>query len=138
MGRALGLLDHFAREMRTRFHPDLVVDMGDRINDVSLTEDARRITQVVQRVQSVGVPALFLHGNHDVPNLDRGTINQLLGRTADYESLDYGSVHLVLLNSQDPTFEGGAARCRKPACVARSRSPAVHGPRPGVLPPPAR
>lgn len=104
---ALGLMDQFVQEMRTRFAPDLVIDMGDRINDVSPAEDARRITQVVQRLQSAGVPALFLHGNHDVPNLDRGTINRLLGRNADYESLDYRGVHLVLLNSQDPTFTGG-------------------------------
>jgi 3',5'-cyclic AMP phosphodiesterase CpdA len=104
---ALGLMDQFVHEMRTRFRPDLIVDMGDRINDVSSTEDAMRISQVVSRLTSAGVPTCFLHGNHDVPNLDFATINRLLGRKADYESVDLQGLHLVLLNTQDPTFEGG-------------------------------
>ena len=129
---ALGLVDDFVREMRGRFRPDLVVDMGDRINDRSADEDATHTAQVVQHVSAVGVPAFFLHGNHDVQHLDLPTVTRLLGRTAEYETVDHAGWHVVLLNTQDPTFPGGGGtlseaqlawleedlrRCRGPAVV---------------------
>ena len=104
---ALPLVDLFVREMRARFRPDVVVDMGDRINDRSPDEDARHLADVVRAVRQVGVSALGLHGNHDVVNLDVPTVTRLLGRRAEYESVDLGGVHLVLLNSQDPMRSGG-------------------------------
>src|SRR5262245_56352743 len=104
---ALPLLDQFVHEMRGRFRPQVIVDLGDRINDVGPAEDARHIADVVRTLGAAGVPILALHGNHDVVNLDVRTVTGLLGRRAEYESVDHRGVHLVLLNSQDPMRPGG-------------------------------
>jgi 3',5'-cyclic-AMP phosphodiesterase len=104
---ALPLLGRFVDEMRARFRPRAIIDLGDRINDVGPAEDARHIADVMRALRGAGVPVLALHGNHDVVNLDVRTVTGLLGRTADYESADHGGVHLVLLTSQDPMRPGG-------------------------------
>jgi len=103
---AFPLLDRFVKEMSRRFRPDLIVDLGDRINDVSASEDVERIGRVKSRLESVGVPVLFLHGNHDLINIDKRQMRELLGKKSDYESMDFMGYHLVLLNTQDPTFGG--------------------------------
>lgn len=103
---ALPLLDTFAEEMTRRFKPDLIVDLGDRINDVEAGQDAERILTIRSRLESVGVPVLFLYGNHDLINVGPAEQQRLLGKKADFESLDFRGFHLILLNSQDPTLGG--------------------------------
>lgn len=103
---AVPLLEHFGQEMAHRFRPDLIVDLGDRINDVDPQGDRERIQQVRKLLEAIGVPILFLYGNHDLINVSAAEQRGLLGKTGDYESLDVGRIHLILLNSQDPTFEG--------------------------------
>lgn len=104
--RAMPLLERFGQEMVDRFRPDLIVDLGDRINDVDPQGDRGRIRQVKKRLEGIGVPVLYLHGNHDLINVPAAEQRDLLGKQGDYESVDVGGVHLILLNSQDPTFEG--------------------------------
>jgi 3',5'-cyclic AMP phosphodiesterase CpdA len=104
---ALTLVDRFVDDMRERVRPDLIVDMGDRINDVSAAEDGRRLAEVVARFSSAPSPALHLHGNHDVVHLDLPAVSRILGRRAEFESVHVAGFHIVLLNSQDPTFAGG-------------------------------
>jgi len=101
-GVSLPLVERFVEEMTLRFRPDLVVDLGDRIADVGEEVDAERIRQVVERLRAPAIPALFLHGNHDVVHLGNDGVRGLLGRGADYESLHSGDHHVVLLNTQDP------------------------------------
>jgi 3',5'-cyclic AMP phosphodiesterase CpdA len=103
--QAIPMLDRFVTAMR-RFQPDVIIDLGDRINDVSVAEDRARIQAVRDRLASVGVPVLFLYGNHDLINVKADEQRRILGKKGDYESLDVKGFHLILLNSQDPTFDG--------------------------------
>lgn len=103
---ALPLLQRFREQMTQRFRPDLIVDLGDRINDVDPQGDRERIRQVRKQLEAVGVPVLSLYGNHDLINAGPAEQRALLGEEGDYESADVRGFHLILLNSQDPTFEG--------------------------------
>lgn len=104
--KAFPILDRFVEEMARRFKPDLVVDLGDRTNDVDAKTDAERIRILRSWLQSVGVPVLFVYGNHDLINVGAAEQQSLLGKKADFESLDFRGFHIMLLNSQDPTFGG--------------------------------
>lgn len=103
--QAMPMLDRFVTAMR-RFRPDVIIDLGDRINDVSVEDDRARIQAVRDRLVSVGVPVLFLYGNHDLINVKPEEQRRILGKKGDYESLDCKGFHLILLNSQDPTIDG--------------------------------
>src|SRR5262249_48464459 len=103
---AVALLARFTARMREQFHPDLVVDLGDRINDVDVGTDRLGLRKVREMLEAAGTPIVYAWGNHDLisgPAADAGAV---LGKKADYESLDAGGYHVVVLNSQDPTVEG--------------------------------
>ena len=53
------LLEKFTRRMRNDFHPDLIVDLGDRINDTDLDADKRRLGDVRRMLEAAGVPILY-------------------------------------------------------------------------------
>jgi hypothetical protein len=112
--KALGLLEGFAREMKERFKPDIIVDMGDRINDVSVEDDLRRIQEVETCLRSVGVPVLSIYGNYDLVNVPMGKQASTRGKRSGVESVDFHGFHLVLLNSQDPTFGGVGGTLSQP------------------------
>jgi 3',5'-cyclic-AMP phosphodiesterase len=99
------LLGKFTRRMREDFHPDLLVDMGDRINDTDREADKTRLADVRRMLETVGVPVLYAWGNHDLINVPPADARAIMGKKADFESLDMAGHHLVVLNSQDPTVE---------------------------------
>lgn len=102
---ALDLLGKFTRRMREDFHPDLIVDMGDRINDTDGAADRTRLAEVRAALEAAGVPVLYAWGNHDLTNVPAAEARAILGKGGDFESVDVGGYHLVVLNSQDPTVE---------------------------------
>jgi len=103
------LLETFIAAMR-EFQPDCIVDLGDRINDVAHGQDRQRSTWVRQQLLAAGVPVFHVLGNHDVINLTKDELGSVLGKRGSYESLDIDGARLIVLDSQDPSFEhtGGA------------------------------
>lgn len=99
------LLTTFTTRMRQRFRPDLIVDLGDRINDVDLESDRARLREVREMLEMAGVPIVYAWGNHDLINVPPAEACAILGKKANHESLDANGYHLVVLNSQDPTVE---------------------------------
>jgi predicted phosphodiesterase len=102
---ALTLLRQVTQRMRDEFHPDLIVDLGDRINDTDAAADRRRLADVREVIDGATVPAVYAFGNHDLINVAADEARAILGKTADYESIDAGGYHLVVLNTQDPTID---------------------------------
>lgn len=64
---ALLLLEEFLREMG-RFNPDLVVDLGDRINNVNRAEDALHLRELIARTHLLR-HLRYVPGNHDLVHL---------------------------------------------------------------------
>jgi hypothetical protein len=124
------LLEKFTRRMRNDFHADLIVDMGDRINDTDLDADRRRLGDVRRMLEAAGVPILYAWGNHDLLNVSPPEARAILGKKADYESHEIGDYHIVILNSQDPTIErigGTLSDPRSCSVITRSMSKTRRG-----------
>ncbi len=98
-------LDLFCEAMRV-FRPDIIVDLGDRINDTDPGRDRERTVWTRSMLRRVGVPVLHLLGNHDVVNLPKAELVALLDKRGPSEYLDWGGLRLILLDSQDPMFDG--------------------------------
>jgi len=107
---AADLLGRFTERMRSRFHPEVIVDLGDRINDTGEAADRRGLGTVRRLLEAAEVPVLYALGNHDLANVPASEACAILGKKADYEAFDVGGHRLIVLNSQDPTIEriGGA------------------------------
>jgi 3',5'-cyclic AMP phosphodiesterase CpdA len=99
------LLAAFTTRMREQFRPDLIVDLGDRINDVDPAADRARLREVRDMLEAAGPPIVYAWGNHDLANVPPADARAILGKKADHESFDANGYHLVVLNSLDPTVE---------------------------------
>ena len=98
------LLETFCEAMGA-FRPDLIVDLGDRINPVSNSHDLERTTWVRRQLAQVGVPVHHALGNTDILNVTKTELLATLEKGRSYESLDEWTPRLVVLDSEDPPFE---------------------------------
>jgi 3',5'-cyclic-AMP phosphodiesterase len=94
----------FARRMRDEVRPDLVVSLGDVLEDESPAADRTRYAECMRLLAESGRERLDVAGNHDVVNLTSAELRAFWGLDADgplYRSLDRGGVHLVTLYTHE-------------------------------------
>ena len=106
------LVRGFVRRMRDEVNPDLVINLGDVIEDESAEKDHERYQQFVSMLREVGKPVLHVAGNHDTINLSARELCALWGNTdqATYAQ-DHGGVHFAVLH----TIEHRGERIELPA-----------------------
>src|SRR3989442_13899859 len=104
------LLEKFTRRMRNDFRPDLIVDLGDRINDTDLDADKRRLGDVRRMLEAAGVPILYAWGNHDLLNVSPPEARAILGKKADYESREIGGVSIIVPHLAGPAIDACGGR----------------------------
>lgn len=128
--RAPSMLEAFGEAMQA-FRPDCIVDLGDRINDVAAGQDRQRSAWVRAQLLAHGVPVFHVLGNHDVVNLTKTELGGILGKRGPYEAADLDGVRVVVLDSQDPSFErtggdiGSEQRTWLEATLAETSHPAL-------------
>ncbi len=82
----------------------LLVDLGDRVNDVELEQARAELLEVAHRFCRLNVPRVHLRGNHDVTAL--GEQEELLGVPLGNRSLELSGWQLVFLDTFDGSVEG--------------------------------
>lgn len=94
LGReAQRLLEKFNRKAQ-HVKPDLIVDLGDRVNAVGKNKDLAR-----QKIYQALLPAdVMLIGNHDVKYTPRDELCRALNIPRGHHSMDRGGWHLVFFN----------------------------------------
>lgn len=95
---ALPLIKQF-KEWCRHEAPDLVVDLGDRINNVSNVEDKRRTGQIAKAFGSFAQPVIHLLGNHDCHSMTVTESEAALGVSLRSHSIDARGFHLVFWNA---------------------------------------
>lgn len=98
---ALELLDGAVRAIESE-KPDLVLDMGDRINDIDPQTDRRLLREVSEVFSGISAPRVHLLGNHDMCFMDRAANEEALGTSASNHVRDLGVWRLVVFQ---PTVE---------------------------------
>jgi 3',5'-cyclic-AMP phosphodiesterase len=95
--QAIGLLDRFLA-FCAGYGPDLIAELGDRINDQDRETDRLLLRQVAGKFQGLNTPHVHLDGNHDsdflLPEDNAESISS--GR---HQSLDLNGYHLVFWNA---------------------------------------
>jgi 3',5'-cyclic-AMP phosphodiesterase len=94
----------FVREMNEVVKPDLVVNLGDDIDDESREKDMERYAACQAILRTAAAPLVNVAGNHDLVHMNRADIGGMWGRSGPlYYSLDAGGWHFVVLH----TIEAG-------------------------------
>jgi len=92
----------FATRMKNEVRPDVVVNLGDSVEDESPEVDARRYGECIALLKNSGAELVCVAGNHDRIHLSPRDLRRAWGLSQDgplYRSLDRGGVHLVVLYS---------------------------------------
>jgi 3',5'-cyclic AMP phosphodiesterase CpdA len=94
------LATDFVKRMNDVVHPDLVVNLGDDIEDESREADLARYGQCQAILRGSRAPVVNVAGNHDLVHLNRDDLNRAWGRTGPlYYSFDVGGWHFVVLHT---------------------------------------
>jgi Icc protein len=94
------LTSDFVRLMNDETRPDLVVNLGDDIEDESRETDLDRYGACQAILRRSTVPLVNVAGNHDLIHLNRDDLNRFWGRSGPlYYSLDVRGWHLVILHT---------------------------------------
>lgn len=106
------LVADFVRRMRDELEPDLIVNLGDVLEDESAERDHARYARFVSMLREIGKPILHVAGNHDTINLTCEDLCRLWGTTDSVTySRDYDGIHFAVLR----TVEHRGERIELPA-----------------------
>ncbi|RYZ03166.1 MAG: phosphoesterase [Myxococcales bacterium] len=106
------LVADFVRRMREEVSPDVIVNLGDVVEDESNEHDRARYGRFVGLLQEAGKPILHVAGNHDTINLTPAELGELWGPGSQLTySRDVSGVHFAVLR----TVEHRGERIELPA-----------------------
>ncbi len=92
---ALGLVADFAAFVAEQ-KPDLSIDLGDRISDVSREADLVLEQEITGALAAVPRPLYHICGNHDREYLSVAENEDVLGQALGHETVDMGGWRIVL------------------------------------------
>lgn len=94
------LVEAFALRMRQEVRPDLVINLGDVLEDESKARDRERYARFVEILTSIGKPVMHVAGNHDTVYLTPADLCELWGNAPDVTySQDHCGIHFAVLRS---------------------------------------
>lgn len=111
---AADLARAFVSRMNGVVHPDLVVNLGDDIEDEGLEADRARYAECVGILRQVDSELIHVVGNHDTINLAPADLLAIWGSKAVsepapselYTSFDRGEFHFIVLHThEDPALD---------------------------------
>jgi 3',5'-cyclic-AMP phosphodiesterase len=86
---------HWVNDIR----PDLVVELGDRINDLDQDADLRFTRDIAYAFSAIATPCVHILGNHDNYQLSREASEAAMQTSFASHSRDMKGYHLVFWNS---------------------------------------
>ena len=99
---AARLTEEVVRELKETVKPELLVNLGDDIEDESYEADLERYRRCQALLKEGGAPVVNVAGNHDVIHLGKEELNASWGRPGEaplYYSFDKGPFHFVVLHT---------------------------------------
>lgn len=90
------------RVMNEELRPDLLVNLGDDIEDESREVDVARYEECQAILRGAKAELVNVAGNHDMIHMAREDLNRVWGRPSEgllYYALDRGGHHLVVLHT---------------------------------------
>lgn len=98
--RAADLTRDFVRQMNDDVNPNLVVNLGDDIEDESREVDLARYAECQAILRRVRAPLVNVAGNHDMIHLNREDLNHAWQRSGPlYYSFDHAGWHFIVLHT---------------------------------------
>lgn len=95
----------FAERMRREVRPDLVIHLGDAIEDASPADDLARYHACLAHLEAWGGPVTHIAGNHDLIHLRAEDLRRAWGMGSTpgplYRSFDVGPLRVLCLHTHE-------------------------------------
>ena len=107
------LLEKITEEINEKIKPDLVINLGDTIEDFNEKEkDLVNLEYIWNKYKKINSKFVSCVGNHDLRSMDnREEVEKIFGYNHTTFSFDYNGLHIVVLgtyvNNELGTAEGG-------------------------------
>ncbi len=97
------LTERLVRACNEELTPDLVINLGDVIEDASAAEDAANYRTFLDLLGPLRAPTLHVAGNHDTLRLSEAQVAELWGRPGQplYYAEQLGELELLVLHTQE-------------------------------------
>ena len=102
--QAPALAQAFVDRMNREVRPDILVNLGDDIEDEDLEADRARYKACLDVLRGVEAELVNVAGNHDVIHLAPADLLEIWGREGQqalYSSFDRGGCHFVVLHTRE-------------------------------------
>jgi 3',5'-cyclic-AMP phosphodiesterase len=102
--QAPALAQAFVERMNRDVKPDLIVNLGDDIEDESLEADRARYRACIDVLKGADAELVHVAGNHDLIYLTPSDLLEAWGRPGRgelYSSFDRGGVHFIVLHTHE-------------------------------------
>lgn len=100
--RASELTSRFVERMNRDERPELVVNLGDVIEDESRDRDLANYGEFVRIMGGLDARVAHVAGNHDQVNLSADDLRTLWGHSGElHYSFDFGGIHFVVLRTHE-------------------------------------
>jgi 3',5'-cyclic AMP phosphodiesterase CpdA len=94
------LTRRFVERMNRHVHPDLVIALGDFIQDETPELDRTRYSKCIELLCELEAPVHFVAGNHDTIHQSDHELVRAWGTSGElYYSFDHGEYHFVVLRT---------------------------------------
>jgi hypothetical protein len=104
---APGLIARFVEAMNQDIKPDVIMELGDRINNADTETEEKNLSFLVESLdRSLDAPCYHVFGNHDGHNLDKKTISLISGSETGMTSRVIKGFKFISLDTVDPIIEG--------------------------------
>lgn len=94
----------FVERMNEIVRPDLIVNLGDDIEDESLTADRARYSEAIGVLRRARAELVNVAGNHDVIHLGARDLRSIWGLDPEgelYSSFDRGGWHFIVMHTRE-------------------------------------
>ncbi|QQO08137.1 metallophosphoesterase family protein [Breznakiella homolactica] len=100
-----GLMRQFTDIVNTEIKPDLVIDLGDRVNNRDHDSDKKNLEIIAAVLRNLTVPCAHIFGNHDIHYLTKEENESILNSELKYRSSTVKGFELIFLDTADPIVE---------------------------------
>lgn len=97
---AKDMVNDFITDMNDNEKPSFVISLGDSIEHDSNKKDKKRFKELLKTFDKLNCPSYFATGNHDLINLSKDELKEILHKKELYYSFDKEGLHFVILFSE--------------------------------------
>ena len=100
------LMQELVEKINSEIKPDLVIELGDRINNSNPLSDRDNAIRFASIISRLSMPYHLILGNHDIHHLTKKENEAIFGKPVLRRAESFKGFKLIFLDTEEPVIEG--------------------------------